>query len=239
MGRPKIVLITGASSGIGAAIARAFAAADARVILVGRNPGRLAAVARRIPARRLAGAARVDLGSVAELNSLVEEVSGKVSRLDVLVHCASEYQWIETSSSDTSGFDRMFDVNVRAPYLLTLRLLPLLERARGHVIALNSSIVGRQSPTRLAGFKATQHALSGLMDGLRADLNQHHVRVSSLFPGRTATPRMRRIYAQEGRRYTPQGLMSAQDVAQLVVVMAALPERLEVTDVRVRSPAPF
>jgi NADP-dependent 3-hydroxy acid dehydrogenase YdfG len=239
MGRPKIVLITGASSGIGAAIARAFTDTDARVFLVGRTPRHLAAAVRRIPARRLAGVARLDLGSVADLNSLVATVSRKVSRLDALIHSASEYSWTELANPDTIDFDRMFEVNVRASYLLILRPLPLLERAKGQVIALNSSIVSRQAPARLSGFKATQHAHMGLVDSLRADLNQHGIRVSSAFPGRTATPRMPRIYAEEGERHTPRALMSAQDVAQLVLSMAALPDRMEVTDVLVRSATPY
>lgn len=239
MTRRKIVLITGATSGIGAAITRAFASADARVFLVGRNPRRLAAALRHIPARRLAGSARLDLGSVTGLNAFVHGVSEKLSRLDTLIHSAGEYSWTETTKPDNANLDRMFEVNVRAPYLLILGLLPLLERARGQVIMLNSSIVDRQAPGHLAGFKATQHALMGLMDSLRADLNARGVRVSSVFPGRTATPRMRRICAKEGKRYTPRAFMSADDVAQLILSMTTLSQRIEVTEVRVRSATPF
>ena len=76
--------------------------------------------------------------------------------------------------------------------------------------------------------------MQGFTDSLREDLNRRGVRASSLFPGRTATPRMRRIYAREGKPYKPALLLSAHDVAQLVVALVPLPARLEITDLHVR-----
>jgi len=106
------------------------------------------------------------------------------------------------------------------------------------VIFLNSSIVqGRGEGA--AAFKATQHAVQGLVDSLRQDFNRRGIRVSSLFPGRTATPRMRRIYARHRQAYRPESLLRARDVARLVVALSELPGRLEVTDVQLRSPTPY
>lgn len=234
MRRAKIVLVTGATSGIGAAIARAFAKAGAHVFLAGRNRQRLEAAARRIPAGRLAGTALADLGSTEELRELVSSVLRRLRRLDVLVHSAGEYAWTDIGSRDVESLNRLFEVNVRGPYLLTQGLLPLLERARGQVIVLNSSVV-RTPGEGVAAYKSTQHAMVGLMDSLRQDLNRRGIRVSSVFPGRTATPRMQRIYAKEGRSYAPRLLMQPEEVAQLAVALAELPARIEVTDVHVRS----
>jgi len=66
-------------------------------------------------------------------------------------------------------------------------------------------------------------------------LNRRGIRVSSVFPGRTATPRMRRIYAREGKPYRPARLLSARDVAQLVLALMRLPPRVEITDIHLRS----
>jgi NADP-dependent 3-hydroxy acid dehydrogenase YdfG len=230
--------VTGATSGIGAAVGQTLAAAGVRVFLVGRNPRKLAAAARRIPARLLAGTALADLRSLADIRRLLDEISRRVSRLDVLVHCAGEYQWSEPGSVDSESFDLLFEVNVRAPYLLTQGLRPLLARARGQVIFLNSSVV-KGAGEGLALYKATQHAVQGFTDSLRQDLNRRGIRVSSVFPGRTATPRMRRIYARQGKRYRPQVLLSAADVAQLVLAVTQLPQRVEVTDVHLRSRTPY
>jgi len=226
--------VTGATSGIGAAVARALAVAGTRVYLVGRDEARLRAARRALGARRLAGVARVDLGSLAELRTLLRGLRAQLPRIDLLVHCAGAYEWTQPGRLDAQLFAELFDVNVRAPYLLTQGLMAPLRRARGQVVFLNSSVV-RHPGQGLALYKATQHALQGFTDSLRQDLNRHGVRVSTLYPGRTATPRMRRIYAREGRRYRPQALLSAADVAALVLQLSRLPPRLEVTDVHLRS----
>jgi len=226
--------VTGATSGIGAAVGQTLAASGVRVFLVGRNPRKLAAAARRIPARLLAGTALADLRSLPDIRRLLGEISRRLSRLDVLVHCAGEYQWSEPGSVDSESFDLLFEVNVRAPYLLTQGLTPLLARARGQIIFLNSSVV-KGAGQGVALYKATQHALQGFTDSLRQDLNRRGIRVCSVFPGRTASPRMRRIYARQGKRYRPQVLLSAADVAQLVLAVTQLPQRVEVTDVHLRS----
>ncbi len=226
--------MTGATSGIGAAVGQTLAASGVRVFLLGRNPRKLAAAARRIPARLLAGTALADLRSLPDIRRLLGEISRRLSRLDVLVHCAGEYQWSEPGSVDSESFDLLFEVNVRAPYLLTQGLTPLLARARGQIIFLNSSVV-KGAGQGVALYKATQHALQGFTDSLRQDLNRRGIRVCSVFPGRTASPRMRRIYARQGKRYRPQVLLSAADVAQLVLAVTQLPQRVEVTDVHLRS----
>ena len=238
MKRIRTALVTGATSGIGTAVASALAANGMRVYLVGRDARKLAAAGRAIGTRRLAGLTRGDLGSLADLPRLLEEITTAVKRLDVLVHCAGAYEWTEVGESDPEPFERLFNVNVRAPYLLTQGLFAPLVRGKGQVIFFNSSVV-KHPGQGLALYKATQHALQGLSDSLRQDLNRHGIRVSSLYPGRTATPRMRRIYAREGKRYRPQMLLSPADVAALVLQLTQLPPRLEVTDVHLRSVTPY
>jgi len=238
MTRSALAIVTGATAGIGAAVAQTLAAGGMRVLLVGRNPRRRAAAARRIPTRRHAGSLIADLSSPEDIGRLLGEVARVCRRVELLVHCAGEYQWTESGSLECADFDRLFAVNVRAPYLLTQGLMPLLARARGQVVVVNSSVT-RGTGAGVAAYKATQHAVQGLTDSLRPDLNLRGVRVTSLFPGRTATPRMRRIYQREGKPYKPALLLSARDVAQLVLALSRLPPRLEVTDLHLRSLTPY
>lgn len=238
MSRSKLIIITGATSGIGAAITRAFAASGARVFLIGRSAQKLARAAGSIPRGRLAGTALAELGSVSDLRQLLATISRRFRSVDVLVHSAGEYSWTEPGSLETEGFELLFDVNVRAPYLLSQGVMPLLARAKGQIIFLNSSVV-RSPGQGVAAYKATQHALQGLVDSLRQDFNKRGVRVTSLFPGRVATPRMKRIYARHKQAYRPGLLLSAEDVAKLVVAVSELPRRLEVTDVQLRSLTPY
>lgn len=238
MTRGRIAVVTGATSGIGAATARALAAEGLRVLLVGRNARKLAASARALGARGHLGSLQADLRSAADIDTLLRTLGARVRALDVLVHCAGEHEWTEPGNPDAQAFARLFDVNVRAPYLLTQGLIAPLARARGLVVFVNSSVV-RNPGQGVALYKATQHAVQGFADSLRQDLNRRGIRVASLYPGRTATPRMRRIYAHEGRPYQPRKLLRASDVAQLVLALSRLPPRMEVTDLHVRSVTPY
>jgi NADP-dependent 3-hydroxy acid dehydrogenase YdfG len=171
---------------------------------------------------------------VSALTTLLNTISLRFRRLDALIHAAGEYSWTEAGSIDAEAFDALFDINVRAPYLLTQGAVPLLARAKGQVLFVNSSIL-RSSGRGAAAFKATQHALQGFADSLRQDLNTRGIRVTSLYPGRTATPRMRRICAREGRKYRPRLLLRPSDVASAVLAVLQMPRSAEITDVHLRS----
>ncbi len=233
MKRRKVAVVTGATSGIGLATVRALGRAGMRVFLVGRNAGKLARIARSLPRGQLAGSAIADLGSLDDLRALIIEILA-LGHVDLLVHCAGEYDWSEAGRFDPERFGLLFDVNVRAPYLLTQGLLVGLARAKGQVVFVNSSVV-RGPGEGVALYKATQHAVQGLTDSLRQDLNRRGIRVTSLYPGRTATPRMAKIYRHEDRPYRPGLLLSASDVAGVVVALTQLPGSVEVTDLHLRS----
>ena len=133
-------------------------------------------------------------------------------------------------------FDELYAANLRGPYLLTQRCLPLLKSSRGQVVFINSS-TGLAAPAAVGVFAATQHALKAIADALRDEVNEAGVRVLSVFPGRTATPRMLARYATEGRVYQPELLLQPGDVASVVVSSLALPRTAEVTNVSIRPQA--
>ena len=83
-------------------------------------------------------------------------------------------------------------------------------------------------------FAATQHALKAIADSLREEVNADGIRVLSIFPGRTATPRMKALYQAEGRPYQPELLLQAEDIAQIVLDALLLPRTAEITDIQVR-----
>jgi NAD(P)-dependent dehydrogenase (short-subunit alcohol dehydrogenase family) len=131
-------------------------------------------------------------------------------------------------------FDAQYRANVRAPYLLTQLLLPLLRERRGQVAFVNSSAVLQARP-EVGQYAATQHALRALADTLRQEVNADGVRVLSVYPGRTATPRQAAIHAEEGRPYHPERLMRPEDVAVALGQALATARSAEVTDLFLRS----
>jgi NADP-dependent 3-hydroxy acid dehydrogenase YdfG len=172
-----------------------------------------------------------DLTKDEEVARLAREFGSVCGRVDVLVHCAGVigHGKIEEAAVDT--FDEQYKANVRAPYLLTQKLLPLLREGHGQVVFVNSSVVARPG---VAQFAATQHALRVMTDTLRQEVNGDRIRVLSVYPGRTATSRQAGLYAKEGRAYHPEVLLQPADIATMVMAALMLPRTAEVTDIHIR-----
>lgn len=234
MNDEEIAVVTGASSEIGSAIVLAIAATGASVCLVGRNHERLAAVAAM--ARKTARSVVVHEADLT-LDSAVENLARCIKRdfkaLDILVNCAGAYMKGELENTPVEKFDALYRANVRTPYVVTQALLPLLKARRGQIVFVNSS-QGLHTSRATGLFSATQHALKAIADSLRLEVNADGVRVLSVYPGRTATPRMKALYHSEGSDYQPQLLLQPEDIAQIVLQTLLLPRTAEVTNLEIR-----
>ena len=228
----KRFLITGASGGVGGAIARRLGQEGAMLCLSGRNRDKLDKVANELPP----GTGRcypADLTREDELHDLVREVLAESGRLDGLIHAAAMFMLESLATASLEDFSHQFQINVLAPFLLTQLVLPALIDAQGQVIFINSS-AGRKGHAGVGQYAATKHALVALADTFREECNSAGVRVCSLYLGSTATPMQAAVRAQEKRPYDPEKLIQPDDVAQLIVTVLALPHTAEVTDVTVR-----
>lgn len=234
----QVAVVTGASSGVGRALAIALAAAGAAVGLVGRKPRALADVADAIAgAGGRAFVVEADLGVEVEIDALAATLRRDPGRVDVLVHSAGTYARGGVAETAPAALDALWAVNVRAPYALTRRLLDLLRAAAGQVVFVNST-AGLRAPAGAASYAATKHALRALADGLRDEVNADGVRVLSVYLGRTATPMQAAIHAAEGRPWDPSRLVQPEDVAAIVLAALALPRTAEVTDITLRPMRP-
>lgn len=211
-------LVTGATGGIGGAIAVALAEAGARVVVAGRDHARLDEVAER------AGSALALPGDLTRREE-VEELAEAAAGVDILVHCAGCY----ARGDDPGVFEDQLRSNLVAPYRLTQLLLGGLR----DLVFINSS-QGLNASPGVGQFAATQHGLRAVADALRGEVNDRGTRVLTVHVGRTATSRQERIFAMEGRPYTPERLMQPEDVAQVVLTALALPRTAEMTSVSIR-----
>lgn len=230
----KTAVITGASSGIGAAIALCLAEEGAKLRLVGRNSAALEAVAQG--ARKNSPQVltyQADLSTDEGLEKLKTALKLDCDSLDVLVHSAGIIVIGPFETASPADFDRQYRTNVRAPYVLTQALLPMLRTHHGSVVFINSS-VGLATRSNISQYSATKHALKAVADSIRAEVNSDGVRVLSVYPGRTASPQQAAIHMAEGKTYCPELLMQPADVARILVDALKVNHTAEVTDISIR-----
>lgn len=228
----RVCLITGSSSGIGRAIAVTLSNEGARLAIVGRNGDELRKT-HILMGESDALVARVDLTEVGAVEHLATSVETRFGRLDVLVHCAGAISYGTLEQTSTEEFDRLLKSNLIVPFEVTRSLSPLLARSRGDVVFLNSSIVRYPRP-QVGQYASTQHALMGLAEVLRQEMNSKGVRITSIHAGRTATPRMEHLYQLEERTYTPERLLQPEDIAETVLAAVSLPRTAEITELHIR-----
>jgi uncharacterized protein len=202
--------VTGATGGIGGAIARALHARGAQLVLTGRREEQLAALGTSL------GEGRVELVALdlAERDgpARLAEASGAV---DVLVANAALPASGRVEDFTPDAIDRALDVNLRAPMQLTRALLPgMLERGRGHIV-LVSSLSGKVASVRSGIYSATKFGLRGFAAGLREDVEQSGIGVTVIFPGFVSDAG---FFAESGVKLPPWvGTRTPEQVAAAVV----------------------
>lgn len=199
----KVVLITGASSGIGAELARQFAAAGARVALAARDIERLNEVANEC--REAGGEAfvvRTDVTVESSCREMVEQTVAHYGALDILVNNAgvrSHGRFDEIT--DLSIFDTLMRVNFLGSVWSTAYALPHLKQSRGQIVAIASLQAMTGVPTRSA-YCASKHAMAGFFDAIRVELQDHGVSVTVIYPSFVYSEHHHRVLSPDG---TPLG----------------------------------
>lgn len=202
--RDRVILITGASDGIGRAVAKSAAAHGASVILHGRNVKRLEAVYDEIVA---AGQPRpsilpldLEKAGATEYDALVTALDKEFGRLDVLLHNAGMLgERSPVEHYDVAKWMRTMHVNANVPFVLTQRCLPLLRRSRDASIVFTSSGVVSNPRPFWGAYLASKWASDGMMRMLAEELEQPGIRVNSINPGKVRTNMRLQAYPAEDR----------------------------------------
>jgi NADP-dependent 3-hydroxy acid dehydrogenase YdfG len=226
----KTAVVTGASSGIGRAVALKLAAAGARLCLLGRDEARLREVAAATGAPKRTQIYAFDLTNDGALAGFGDNLKGESIVPDILVHSAGVVALAEVAAASLADLDLQYRVNLRAPYALTQALLPGLEARRGQVVFINSGS-GLSARAGWSQYAATKHALKALADSLREEVAAQGVRVISVYPGRTAGPMQEAVHKLEGKPYQAERFIRPEDVAGVVRHALELPRSAVMTDV--------
>jgi NADP-dependent 3-hydroxy acid dehydrogenase YdfG len=232
--KDQVAIITGASGGIGRAIAGTLAQQGAILCVLGRNKIKLDEAAACWQA--VSPSVEVypcDLTRDDDIDQACNQIAGKHARADILVHCAGTIEQGKLADTPLASLDQQYSTNVRGPLMLTQKLLPLLKKPRGQIVFINSS-AGLNASVNAGYYSASKHAFKAIADSLRDEVNADGIRVLSVFPGRTATPLMEALYRAERRSYRPELLLQPTDVSSVVLNALTLPWTAEITNISIR-----
>jgi ribitol 2-dehydrogenase len=225
----KVVVITGASSGIGRAVARRFAGKGANLVLAGRSEDRLAALVAELGADVCPVSG--DLTAPGEATRLVQQAIEVFSRIDILFANAGTYLAGPVADGDPDAWSRLVDTNVTAVFrLVHAALAPMLAQRSGDVV-VTSSVSGHQAIPWEPVYSASKHAVQAFVHGLRRQVGDYGVRVASLAPGRVVNE-LWGIYSEaeiEAEVAAGTGLRS-EDVAEALEFMVSRPRHVTIRD---------
>jgi short-subunit dehydrogenase len=229
----RVHVITGAGSGIGAAVTRVLHERGDELILVARDEER---------GHRLSmeyDGARVVVADLADPLSIETRLSAGhlPQRLDSLLHIAGVVDLGPVADLSFEQLREQLDVNLVAPALLTRAWLPALRAARGLVLFVNSG-AGLSAHPDWSAYAASKFGLRALADSLRAEEAEHGVRVTSVFPGRTATPMQEKVHALEGNAYDEDRWIQPETVARSILHVLDLPPDATIPELMIRPLPP-
>jgi len=226
----KLALVTGASKGIGAAIARELSENGFAVLLVARNAGALEQVSGYIQAEGgVAYSVAADLTGEEGIEKVDRAVSKTGMDLGLLVHNAGIARVGNIAEMKPADWRALMDLNVTAPFLLTQKLLPRLHP--GSQIIFINSIAGKQAFAGWGAYSASKFALRALADSLRQEVAQQGIRVTSIFPGAVDTP----LHDTLPFDWARDKMMKPADVAAAVMHCARQAPNVRINEMEIES----
>jgi uncharacterized protein len=228
----KVVVVTGASSGIGEATAREFGRAGARLVLAARRVDRLQALAQEIAA--LASGAetlvvQADLSKLADIQSMIAQTVQRFGRIDILVNNAGfgRLDWLE-NLDPVNDIEAQMSVNAMGVIQTTRQVLPLMIRQRSGSIINMCSMAGLVGTPTYTIYAASKHAVHGFSEALRREVQPWGIHVCMLYPGGVVTEFAQHagIRRKTGATTPKFLLLSAQAVGRAVVKLAEKPRAI-------------
>lgn len=228
-----IHLITGAGSGIGAAVASELHARGDELVLLARTEPRAHEL------RQAYDGARVVVADLADPAHLERALAGAnlPPRLDSLLHIAGVVELNPVAELPLSEIREQVDVNLVAPMVLTRACLPSLRAAHGLVLVVNSS-AGLTASAGWSAYAASKFGIRAFADALRAEEQDHGVRVATVYPSRTATPMQEKVHEQEGATYDRERWIQPETVAASILHVLDLPRDATIPELTIRPLVP-
>ncbi len=236
--RGKIVVITGASSGLGAATARRLSNEGAIVVLAARRRDRIEALANELSTgERRVLAIETDVTNKDQVKALVDKTVATHGRIDVILNNAGLMPLSPIERLKVDEWDRMIDVNIKGVLYGIAAALPHMQRQKSGQIINVSSVAGHKILSSGAVYSATKFAVRALSEGLRQEVKPHNIRVTIISPGAVATELIDQISEadiQSAVRARTTFAVPADTFARMVAFAISQPEDVDVNEILFR-----
>lgn len=236
----KVALVTGASSGIGEATARALAAEGASLVLTARRAERLEALAAELRGGGTQTHVHVaDLATAAGAQAAVDATVEALGGLDILINNAGVMFLGPIEETDPSDWERMIDINLLGLMVASrAAIAPMRARGGGHIVNV-SSVSGRFAGPTQGGYNATKWGVNGFSEALRREVNGHGIRVTLIEPGVVATELTDHIpHRPTKERYESNiarmEMLQSDDIADAIRYVVTRPKRVSINEVLIR-----
>jgi 3-hydroxy acid dehydrogenase/malonic semialdehyde reductase len=236
--KDKTALITGATSGIGLATARALAQEGCRLIITGRRDQRLAEITQELERLVPVLTLNFDVRDRERVFDLLTQLPEEFKQIDILINNAGNAHGLDfIQDGDPDDWDAMIDINVKGLLYVSKAIIPdMVRRGQGHVIHIGST-AGKEVYPKGNVYCASKHAVDALNHGMRIDLNGKGIKVSAIHPGlvetefsqvrfKGDTTRAEQVY----KGFTP---LTAQDIAEIIVFVLSRPAHVNIADLMV------
>lgn len=238
----KVVVITGASSGLGEAAARRLSAEGATVVLGARRSDRLQSLTKEFESKGAKSlAVTVDVANRAQVQKLVDSAVETFGRIDVLINNAGVMPLSPLENLQVDEWDRMIDVNIKGVLYGIAAALPHMKRQMaGHIINV-ASVAGHKVGPTFAVYSATKHAVRTLSEGLRMEVKPYNIRTTIISPGAVTTELLNGISdpdtAAANRAYVAKVGVPADSFARTVAFAISQPAELDINEILFRPTA--
>ena len=224
----KVVIITGASSGIGAGAARLLAEQGCKLILAARSLDKLEALAAALPAECLA--LRADMTAPADIENMIAQARARFGRIDALFANAGIFIHGDFAANDISDIDDMLRINVEAVMRCAHAVIPIMKAQGAGDILVTSSVAGHEKLHRGPAYGASKHAIETFVNTLRRQVAADGIRVMSLAPARVANELWNLTDPDEIEKVTvgDQHYLKVEDVAEAALYMLTRPRHVTV-----------
>lgn len=232
--KDKVILITGASRGIGKEVSRALSSEGAKVIITARNEVLLKELHDDITGKGCdCCMVTADLNKEDDIEKIFTEIKKRYKRLDVLINNAAMGLYGKLEDFPIEDLDRIFKVNVRALYLSCQKALKIMKPAKsGHIINI-SSVVGFKGYPNMSAYTASKHAVTGISKSLAAEAQEYGIDVSIISPGGVDTD-----FAAQARPDLDRNvLIPPSDIAKTVIYLLTLSDNSMVDEIYIRRSA--